>query len=235
LAPLFVTVYIGPLFSSGHPARVLLDFCVEAFRAGFMTVGIITVVFALLDRFQSRLQTQDRWDPRKLPRIPAARPASLRWNDLTGFIFGVFAAACLVSLIWQRGEIVFPGQVRVIFGQSWQHLYWPALGLTVARASLDLFSFLQPGRTRLRSIARIAMDALAFILVAAVCQTANWVKLAAPNLTAADLLRAMPRVNGGIRVMLLAIAAIALGDAIREIRRLRRARPAKPAAILIAS
>jgi hypothetical protein len=42
-------------------------------------------------------------------------------------------------------------------------------------------------------------------------------------------------VNVTIRITLLSIAVIALGDAVREIRRLLRNRQAKPVAILTAS
>src|ERR1019366_9817627 len=46
LAPLFAFVFLGPIFSSAHPGLVILDFFAEAWRAGFMVVGIVTVVFA---------------------------------------------------------------------------------------------------------------------------------------------------------------------------------------------
>jgi len=232
LAPLFVTIFIGPFFHSGHPARVLFLFCVEAWRAGFMTVGIVTVVFALLDRYHAKVPGVDRWDPRKLPRVPPAQPASSRWNYLGGAIFGMLGAIFWVCLISQRGEFAFPAGSSVILGPVWQYLYWPGLGLTVAGAWLDLFSFLNPGMTQIRSKARIALDASTLILVAAVFQAANWVRIGAPNLPAADLARITHWVNGTILITLLSIAAIALGDAAWEIRRLRRAARPRPAGIL---
>src|SRR5579863_8512914 len=48
LVPLFVTVFIGPFMTSPHPGRVLFLFLSEAWRTGFMVVGIVTVVFAAL-------------------------------------------------------------------------------------------------------------------------------------------------------------------------------------------
>ena len=80
LAPLFVISFAGPLFTSGHPERVLLRFGAEAWRTGFMVVGIVTVVFALLDRYHGKIKGLDNWDPRKLPRVPVAEEVSMRRN-----------------------------------------------------------------------------------------------------------------------------------------------------------
>lgn len=235
LAPICITVFIGPFFHSEHPARVLFLFAVEAWRSGFMTVGIVTVVFALFDRYHARFQVRDRWDPRKLPRVPVAHPATSRSNYLAGAIFGAVAAVFWVCLLSQRGEFAFPAGCSVILGPVWQYLYWPGLGLTVAGATLDLFSFLNPGWTRVRSSVRIALDAAKLLLVAAVFQAAVWVQFTAPALPAAQLAQVMVWINGTIRVTLLAIAVIALGDAIWEIRRLLRARPTGSAPALTVS
>src|ERR1039458_4564866 len=54
LAPLFAIVFIGPVFNSAQPGRVLLQFFGEAWRAGFLVVGIVTVIFMLLDRYQAQ-------------------------------------------------------------------------------------------------------------------------------------------------------------------------------------
>jgi hypothetical protein len=40
LAPLFAILYIGPLFTSAHPERVLRSLWSEAWRNGFMVVGM---------------------------------------------------------------------------------------------------------------------------------------------------------------------------------------------------
>ena len=47
LAPLFAIVFIGPLFTSAHPERVMLLAWAQAWQTGFMVVGMVTVVFQL--------------------------------------------------------------------------------------------------------------------------------------------------------------------------------------------
>jgi hypothetical protein len=155
----------------------------------------------------------------------------VRWNHLAGAIFGGLAAIFWVCLLSQRGKFAFPAGTSVILGPVWQYLYCPALGLTVAGASLDLFSFLNPDMTQIRSKVRIALDASALLVVAAVFQAAHWVQTAAPNLSASGVAKVTLWINGTIRITLLSIAVIALGDAVWEIRRLLRGGQAKTKAV----
>ena len=234
LAPLFVIVFLGPLLASARPVQVLTVFCVEFWRAGFMTVGMITVFFALLDRYQVKFQHAGNWDPRRLPRVPGTQDTELRWSHLAGSIFGVLAAGFWVYLMLQRAEFSFPGGSRIILGPVWRQIFWPVLGLTLTSAFFDLLSSLYPHWTRVRSRVRIGIDASMLIIVAALLKGGNSAELAAGNLSTADLANKTAWLNGMIDYTLIAAAVITIGDAIREIYHLLRARQGKSAPILTA-
>ena len=154
--PLFAFVFLGPVLAVARPGELLLRCCVEYWRAAFMTVGMVTTVFALLDRYQVKFQHADSWNPRKLPRVPGTQDAMTRWKHLAGSIFGVAAAAFWAYLMWRRSEFSgFPGGSRIILGPVWKLIYWPVLGLTLTSAFFDLLSSLYPRWTRVRSGVRI--------------------------------------------------------------------------------
>jgi hypothetical protein len=234
LAPLFAIIYLGPIFTSGHPAQALLSFCNEAWRTAFMVVGIVTTVFFWLDRFHAKIKESDNWDPRKLPHIPATRQTTSRWNHLAGFIFGAIAAICwilLISRLWGRMVFSFPGGPTMILAPVWGQVAWPSMAIVLASALTDGFSFLYPARIRARAMCRIAIDGLMVVVATILLGASNWVTLAVPHLSETDLLKTMTWLDGTIRVTLVIIILIALGDAIREGRRLFRARPVAAAAI----
>jgi hypothetical protein len=215
LLPLFVIVFAGPLLTSTHPERVVLQFFVEAVRTAFTVAGIVTLVFAVLDRYHG-VQAVDRWEPRKLPRVQAAQDTASRWNYFAGGIFGMLAAGCWVWLFWQRTGFDFPGGPRITPGPVWSYIYAPVLALTLTSASADLLAFLHPCWGTVRSRVRIGIDAC-FLAIAILLLTAgDWVRVsdAPANVTA--------WINLSVQITLIATAVIVAGDALLELRRILR-------------
>uniref|UniRef100_Q029Z7 Transmembrane protein n=1 Tax=Solibacter usitatus (strain Ellin6076) TaxID=234267 RepID=Q029Z7_SOLUE len=222
MLPLFVIVFAGPLLTSAHPADVILRFWTEAFRTVFTVIGIVTMVFALLDRYHVKLRPLDDWNPRKLPRVPVHPEIAARWNHLAGFIFGILAAIFWFYFLWQRTAFTFPGGPSIILGPIWKFVYWPILVTTLISASADLLAFLYPCWAQVRSRVRIAIDACMIITVAIVLRLGNWVEIDAPNLSPHDLTAVITWVNLSIQISLVATALIACLDAFMEIRRMHR-------------
>jgi hypothetical protein len=232
LAPLFAIIYLGPILTSAHPAHALLSFWNEAWRTAFMVVGIVTTVFTWLDRYHVKIKGLDNWDPRKLPHIPATRQTTSRWNHLAGFIFGIFGAFCWILLIWGRTEFSFPGGPTMILAPVWGQVSWPSMAIVLASALTDGFSFLYPARLRVRAVSRIGIDGLTVVVATILLRAPGWVKIAAPHLSAGELLKVMTWIDSSIQVTLAIIVLIALGDAIRELRGPLRAKPFVSAPIL---
>ena len=233
--PLFAFLFLGPALSGGRPWEALVRCGVEYWRAAFMTVGMVTFAFALLDRYQVKFRPARDWNPRKLPRVPAAQETATRWNHLAGAILGVFAAAFWSYLMWQRSEFSFAGGTKLILSPVWKQLYWPIVGLTLASAFFDLLSSLYPRWTRVRSGARIGIDACLLVIVAALIKAGNLVEIAGSNLSAGDLAAAMKWLNGTIEYTVIASGVILIGDAILAARGLIRRQRTGPAAIVAAS
>ena len=229
--PLFAFVFLGPVLTFARPGEMLLRCAVEYWRAAFMTVGMVTTVFALLDRYQVKFHRADNWDPRKLPGVPGTQNAMTRWNHLAGAIFGFPAAAFWVYLMWQRSEFAFSGGTRLILGPVWRQIYWPVLGVTLTSAFFDLLSSVYPRWTQVRSRVRIGTDICGLTIAAVLLKAGNFVGIVDAHLSAADLANSMAWFNGMIDWTVIAAIAIEIGDAIHEARFLLRGKRAKPAAL----
>ena len=221
LAPLFALLFAGPVLASARPWGTLLVCLVEYWRAAFMTVGMVTVAFVLLDRYQAHSRHASRWDPRKLPRVPGSQDTGARWKHLTAFVFSAIAAILWACLLWRGAEFPFRGGMRLRLGPLWEPLYWPILGLTVAAAFFDLLSFLRPGWARVRSLVRIGGD-LFSLAIAALLLRAGGGGVALGNLPAAELARTTAWFNFMIVNAVLGLAVVVIIDLINEARYLLR-------------
>jgi hypothetical protein len=221
LAPLFALVFLGPVLASAHPWETVLLCCNEYWRAAFMTVGMVTIGFVLLDRYQVQFQHAGRWDPRKLPRVPGSEDTGARWKHLTALVFSVVAAILWAHLLWQGAEFPFRGGMRLRLGPLWEPFYWPILGLAVADAFFDLLSFLRPGWARVRSRVRIGGN-ICWLAIAGVLLSAGGGGVAVGNLPAAELARTTAWFNFMIVNTVLGLAVVVIIDLINEARYLVR-------------
>jgi hypothetical protein len=231
LAPLFALVFLGPVTTGARPWQALLVCLVEYWRAAFMTVGMVTVAFVLLDRYRVRFQHAGKWDPRKLPRVPGTQDNKARWNGLTGFIFGLAAASLWVWLVRDGNQASFPGGLRLSLGPVWRQIYWPVLALTVTNATANLLSFLRPGSLRIHSGVRIGVGVCGLVIAAVVLKAPSPVEIAGGGLPTRDLAGKLASLNALIDWTIIVAAVITVGNAISETRRLLRGARTKVAPI----
>ena len=235
LAPLFILVYLGPVFSSPNPGAVLGLFLIEAFRAGFTTVGIVTTVFFLLDRYHAKIMSIDDWDPRKLPRVPPASETMAAWNSFASATVTFGGAIFWAFWMWRRTAFGFPGGIRIVLAPIWGELYWPIVVLTLADGFLHLFSFFYPAAMQVRARLQIGLDLISIVVVALLFRVDHWIELTGVNLTAAEYVKVMLWINITVLATLISILLIKVIDAIWQIRRLIRRKPLGEATMLTES
>lgn len=230
MAPLFALIFIGPIFTSGHAGAVLLRFWDAAWRTCFSVIGIVTVVFWLLDRYHSHWV--DRWDPRKLPRVPRSQQQMEWYNDFAGFAFGMGGFVFWGVLMWRRTEFVFSNGSRIGLAPIWSEIYWIVVGFTLLRALIDFYCWVRPTWSAPRSWVRLALDAAAIIVPLLLLRVANWVDVAAPHATPAELAKLVAWLNHSMQVILISIPLITSIDVIRQGRRLWRAKSDRATPVL---
>jgi len=233
LAPLFAIVFIAPIFDSGQPGAALLQFFGQAFRAAFFVIGIVTTVFALMDRYHA--QWIDKWDPRKLPRVPPAHQPMQWYNDFAGFAFGFGAAVFWGVMMWHRGSFTFAAGWSVVLSPIWARLYWFILLLTVARALVDLYCCVRRGWTRGQSWSRLALDVAGMILAFVAFKAGNWVDVTFANKTPAETAQFVSMINNMIRFSLILAVLVPTFDVVKQLRLLFRRKNGQSAQILTVS
>jgi hypothetical protein len=231
--PVFSALFIAPLFDAANTAGSLWWTIGNSIRTLFFMIGIITTAFALVDRYHTKWI--DRWDPRKLPRVPPAQPRMQWYNDFAAFAFGMAGFFFWAVTMWNRTVFVFEGGFHITPGAIWGQLYWPILGVTLARAVVDLYCFMRRDWTRGQSWVRIALDGAAMAVAAVCLRGGSWVDMSSPTLAAADVAKLVSMVNHLVRVSLVFALAIAVVDVIKHGRLLYRSKNAQTAAILTVS
>jgi hypothetical protein len=233
LLPTFAIVFIAPIFDSANAALPLLRFFVEGTRALFFVIGIVTVAFALLDRYHTKWV--DHWDPRKLPRVPAAHQQMEWYNDFAGFAFGIGAVVFWAVMLWHRTAFVVPGGLRIVLNTVWGQIYWVVLGLTLVRAFVDLYCFVRRAWTPARSWMRLAIGLVTVLGALLLLRVGNWVDIAGPGITPANAAKVVLWVNNGMQITLVCTAAITLIDVVKQLRLLYRRKNGRPAQIVTAA
>jgi hypothetical protein len=91
-----------------------LEFFGEFIASIFIAFGIIVMVFAVLQRFDVRPETeQEEWDPRHLPAIEEAEPINRGWT-VVEISVGLVIIAILLFLPDKIGVVLSPGMEFIL-------------------------------------------------------------------------------------------------------------------------
>lgn len=138
-APVFTGASIGTLWT-----------------AWFSTAGMVTLLFAILERTQARTEILEKWNPRELPplRHPHTIPRSSSAIEI---------AVNLCVAVWWAMSMASPltlhfGAFRIAFSPRWIWFFRAVLALTLASAALALANLLRPWWIVARTACRIALD-----------------------------------------------------------------------------
>lgn len=116
----------------------------------FLIFAIITLVFAVVERFQGRIDALQHWDPRKLPAASKRKERISRTETVFELIFSVL-------FIW--GWLALPGIAHAMFGPTERILtispalapyYWLCLVPMTMNLAQQAVNFFRPQWTWLR-------------------------------------------------------------------------------------
>jgi hypothetical protein len=145
-----------------------------AWNGTIYAVGIVTIVFAILDHEQLRIKVLDNWNPQNLPE-PAIGRAIPRSESVIGLVL------TLTFLIWWTDLVRVPeftvydgGPVRFVPAPIWQELYVPILVSLVASAGVYLIDLLRPWRTITVSAVDLAINLLNIFIVTRILRAGHY-------------------------------------------------------------
>ena len=229
LLPLFVIVSAGPFFAAQDHVGALIATALRYLQASVFAVGMITIVFALLAKYQPELGL-DRWDPRKPPRVRTPRdPVHIpRFGSANEVIWNLLFALWWVDFFRIRLGYSQPSDtVRVTMVPAWHGFFWPILGVIAASICLAAVNFVRPWWTRARAFVRLAIDAAALVISLLLLRSGYYAEVSGAGLSTTKAAEATHAMNMGLQIAFAVMAvAFALG-VIADLRRLLRKHPAQ--------
>lgn len=122
----------------------------------FAAMGIVTLVFAILERTHAQQHILHSWNPRTLPpvRHPSLIPRSTSAIEL---------AVNLAVLLWWIANMAAPfsfhiADLHIAFTAAWTIFFWAILGLTLANVVIAGINLVCPLWTAPRITARLLID-----------------------------------------------------------------------------
>jgi hypothetical protein len=165
LIPVFVLI-VGPAIVLSNPDRGagLLQTFGNLWTAWIIAGGVITLVFAILERVQVKCDVGDKWDPRSLPPL-AKEQVQSGAKSICEIAFGVLGLIWLL-LVPQYPVLAFgPAAAFLKFGPLWQQFYVPMILLTLFGLAHHIVSLARPQWTWLPPLGRLLSIVLTLIVL----------------------------------------------------------------------
>lgn len=229
LLPLLLVAGLLLALFRPHPVAAMVGSVGDAIASTLYMVGLITVIFAVLERLQVKLHFLESWKLSDLPKLPVV-PDPLQVPRSASF--GGFAGL-LLFILWWVGLIRIPDLPHVHFMQALpESFFWPVLLVAGAEMLLHLVNLFLPWWTRRRAAFRLLVDVCSLALLAALALRWPWFSVridisaqagTVPSLHDVVLLDQVVNL-----ALLICLGAIALSYLPRILQDLRRARGLPP-------
>jgi hypothetical protein len=221
-----ITLFGGALNAiySADPSAVWGRMLGAAWNGAIYSVGIVTIVFAILDHEKLRITVLDAWKPENLPEPKAGRPIA-RSETVLGLIFA------LTFLIWWIGLVRLPDlsfyagdSVRFEAAPIWRALYYPILASLIAGIGVYLIDLVRPWRTLTVSAVDLAINLANVVIIAMILRAGHYVEVLGSPDQGARLAPASYWINTIINLVFLTVGAATIFEVLNEIWKMTKAR-----------
>jgi hypothetical protein len=214
---------IGAIYS-GDPMGAWDNVLGAAWNGAIYAVGIVTIVFAILDHEKLRITVLDSWNPARLREPQAGRPIP-RSETVIGLIFSLTFLVWWVDLVRAPAIAFVDGDpVRFAPGPIWAQLYYPILASLVASVVIYLIDLVRPWRTRAVSAADIVLGLVNVAIVVVVLRGGPYVDVSADPQFAERAAAVTKWVNVSITWTFAVIGVVTIWDVLNETWKLTKSR-----------
>ena len=128
MLPIFVFI-VGPvqLVKTGSLGAAIGSTIGAMWTGGFIAAGIITMVFVVIERTQSKLRMADKWDPRSLAPLEKPERKASGGKTACELIFNLMALAWLLLVPYKPFLILGPAASFLNAAPMWHTFYAPVL------------------------------------------------------------------------------------------------------------
>jgi hypothetical protein len=149
----------------------------------FVVLGAVTLVFAILERANSKLNFLENWDPLKLPPLRDPNRIS-RVNSTIDLAANLVFAVWWVTYMWST-TIFDRGGVRIEFVSAWEYFLWVFFFIAAANIALAWANLARPYWTWLRASLQLVLMVAASVAFCWLFKSNILSHIVIPNLPAA--------------------------------------------------
>lgn len=196
------------------------------------SVGIVTIVFAILDHEKLRITVLDNWNPANLPEPQTGR-AIPRSETVMGLVFTLTFLVWWTDLVRVPDFTFFDGEpVRLVPAPIWQALYFPVLVSLVVSAGIYLIDLVRPWRTLTVSAVDLGINLLNLYIITRILRAGHYLDVFAGGpADAARLVQVNYWFNTIIQWIFITVGVATIVDVLSEVWRMLKARGAKAMAL----
>lgn len=217
---------------SDHPSQWLSRTIGSAWNGAIYAVGIVTIVFAVLEHERVRFTALEHWNPMRLPKANQGREIP-RSESVFGLVFQLAFLVYWTKVIGLPNFILYHGdEVQFAAAPIWHQLYYPIILVLTASIGVSLMDLMRPWRSTLVSLVDIATSIASLAIATIVMRHDHFITLLGGIDDPARLARAEFWMNRSIWWTFAVIGAISAFMALNELWHLAKTR--KPAAIKFA-
>jgi len=223
-----ITGVVQGVFDPANAANAVLAAFNIVWTGGFTALGVVTAIFAGLQRTSAGARILERWSPNDLPRLPRRRRRG--WPD--------FVAAIVVNVIfllwwshlinfWQPLILAGPGQsLHIGLAPVWRELYWPVFALALGVIAINGARLAGLARGRPVHGLDMALQIATLGVAGYALRAGQWAVVTGRGLDAAALRQVQYGVDVGLMVTLIVVIVVATVTLGYDAWRLYRPAPA---------
>ena len=207
-----VTAVVKGVVHQGPPGPMIVDLLGSLWSSLAGTVGAVTIVFALVERYGGVDRYFRNWKPGELPELPelsqlVGDKPKKRWEHA----FEV--AAGLLMLLWWAGAVQLPfathsADFRLELAPVWTQLYWPILALLAARLVYNILRWIRPQGSWLAGLFGTTTAVGGVILAAMLHRAGQWATVVPLNMAAEQATKLQDSLNLALGIAIIAVAVI---------------------------
>jgi hypothetical protein len=190
----------------------------------FTMVGIVTIIFAAVERLQPKDDYTQAWDPKTLPPVHTQRVP--RATSAFELAFSLLYIWCLVHIagIGQltAAATAHKGAIPFALGPWWHQLIVPFIIVSIAQVMLDVILLARPDWGRLRAATMVVTHSFMGIVVAFVTTEPIFVSVAPGMSHPEAYASAATALNATVLIALRCFVAICVVVVVMKIRELIR-------------
>jgi hypothetical protein len=186
-------------FSSSYRAQhgnwieSLLSAWGSLWTVAFITLGMVTLVFAILERVHTKSRFLEDWNPRKLPPVRNTNqiPRSTSIFEL------VFNFGFVIWWGWHMSSRTFMDrpEIRISLTSAWTYFFWGFCALALLNLAVSGVNLMRPYWTVTRATLRLVSNGIGSVLFCWLLKAGVLMEITVPNAPAARLLEITHAIN----------------------------------------